>query len=319
MAMLALARPDAADADRRGGDRACPDAERDAASRVAASTSSASAAPGLSAYANIARALGRRGARLGRPRDDLHGDARRGRDRPRRRADRRPHGWEVVVSTAHTGTGSTALPRAEFLAELVAARPSIVVGGAHGKTTTAAMIAFVLRETGRDPAWIIGGVVPQLGGNAGAGAGWLVVEGDESDRSIGSLATADRRAHQHRARPPRHLRLRGRAARVPRRVGFAAVPHVVRSWELEPVAFELAVAGEHNRQNAAAALAALELAGVPREPRRSRRSSRFTGRRPAVPARRGARRGRGLRRLRPQPDRARGDAAHGPRARRRAR
>ena len=56
------------------------------------------------------------------------------------------------------------------------------------------MIAFVLQETGRDPAWIIGGIVPQLGGNAGVGDGWLVVEGDESDRSIGSLAPADRGA-----------------------------------------------------------------------------------------------------------------------------
>jgi UDP-N-acetylmuramate--alanine ligase len=71
-------------------------------------------------------------------------------------------------------------PRARLLAELVAAAPSIVVAGAHGKTTTAAMIAFALRETGGDPSWIVGGEVPQLGANAGAGEGWLVVEGDES-------------------------------------------------------------------------------------------------------------------------------------------
>ena len=38
----------------------------------------------------------------------------------------------------------------------------------------------------------------------------------------------------------------------------------MRAEELEPVALELAVAGEHNRRNAAAAIAALELAGVPR-------------------------------------------------------
>jgi UDP-N-acetylmuramate--alanine ligase len=42
------------------------------------------------------------------------------------------------------------------------------------------------------------------------------------------------------------------------------VPQVVRGWELEPVSFELLVAGEHNRRNAAAALAALELVGVAR-------------------------------------------------------
>jgi UDP-N-acetylmuramate--alanine ligase len=45
---------------------------------------------------------------------------------------------------------------------------------------------------------------------------------------------------------------------------LAEVPQVVRGWELEPVSFELLVAGEHNRGNAAAALAALELAGVAR-------------------------------------------------------
>ena len=98
-----------------------------------------------------------------------------------------PAGFEVVVSAAHSGR-IHGRSRAEFLAELVALRRSIVVGGAHGKTTTAAMVAYVLRELGHDPAWIIGGVVPQLGGNAGAGEGWLVVEGDESDRSIGLLA-----------------------------------------------------------------------------------------------------------------------------------
>ena len=49
------------------------------------------------------------------------------------------------------------------------------------------MIAFALRETGRDPSWIVGGEVPQLGANAGAGEGWLVVEGDESDRSVFAL------------------------------------------------------------------------------------------------------------------------------------
>jgi UDP-N-acetylmuramate--alanine ligase len=46
---------------------------------------------------------------------------------------------------------------------------------------------------------------------------------------------------------------------------IAEVPQVVRADELQPVDFELAVPGEHNRRNAAAALAALELVGVPPE------------------------------------------------------
>src|SRR5262249_56593436 len=72
-------------------------------------------------------------------------------------------------------------------AELGGLRDSIVVAGAHGKTTTTAMIAFVLSELGRDPAFLVGGEVPQLQGNAGAGEGMLVVEGDESDRTVESL------------------------------------------------------------------------------------------------------------------------------------
>src|SRR5206468_8840669 len=97
-----------------------------------------------------------------------------------------PEGFEAVVSTAFAER-VRGRSRAEFLAELVALRPSIVVAGAHGKTTTSAMIAFCLERLGLRPAWLIGGEVPQLGGNAGAGEGWLVVEGDESDRTIAVL------------------------------------------------------------------------------------------------------------------------------------
>ena len=216
---------------------------------------------GLSAYANIARALGAevRGwdlretifmETLADIAIDLDGEP------------TPPPGWEVVVSTAHKDRVA-GTPRAEFLAELVAAQPSIVVGGAHGKTTTAAMVAFVLRETARDPAWIIGGVVPQLGGNAATGSGWLVVEGDESDRSIGALraeiAVVTNIELDHHGSYGSESELRAFFD-----TWLAGVPHVVRGWELDPYTGELAVAGAHNRQNTAAALAALELAGVPR-------------------------------------------------------
>ena len=216
---------------------------------------------GLSAYANIARALGAevRGWDL---RETIFMETLDGIQIELGDEPTPPPGWEVVVSTAHSAR-IAGTPRADFLAELVAAQPSIVVGGAHGKTTTAAMIAFVLHETGRDPAWIIGGVVPQLGGNAATGAGWLVVEGDESDRSIGVLrpqvAVVTNIELDHHAAYGSEAELRTFFD-----AWLAGVPHVVRSWELEPFAGELAVAGAHNRQNAAAALAALELAGVPR-------------------------------------------------------
>jgi UDP-N-acetylmuramate--alanine ligase len=216
---------------------------------------------GLSAYANFARAWGAevRGWETQHTRfleslDGVEVDV-GGEPAP-------PEGFEVVVSTAHTGRAE-GRSRAEFLAELVALRRAIVVGGAHGKTTTAAMIAYVLRELGQDPAWIVGGVVPQLGGNAGTGEGWLVVEGDESDRSIGFLrpeiAVVTNVELDHHA-------AFGSTAELEAFFGewLESAPRVVRGWELDPVSFALAVPGEHNRWNAAAALAALELAGAAR-------------------------------------------------------
>lgn len=228
---------------------------------------------GMSAYANVARALGAdvRGWDL---HETIFMSSLEGIEVDLGGEPAPPTGWETVVSTAHLQR-SDGIPRAVFLAELVAAQPSIVVGGAHGKTTTAAMIAFVLAETGRDPAWIIGGIVPQLGGNAGVGAGWLVVEGDESDRSIGSLApqiaVITNIELDHHATYASEAALRAFFDRW-----LATVPQVVRSWELAPVELDLAVPGNHNRQNAAAALAALELAGVPR-PEAEAAIVRFTG------------------------------------------
>jgi UDP-N-acetylmuramate--alanine ligase len=185
-----------------------------------------------------------------------------------------PDGYETIVSTAHRDR-IEGTPRATFLAELVAARPSIVVTGAHGKTTTTAMIAFALREAGNDPAWIVGGVVPQLGGNAGTGTGWLVVEGDESDRSAFALrpklAVVTNVELDHHAAYGSTAELR---AAIDAWLG--EVPDVVRGWELEPVDFPLAVPGEHNRRNAAAAREALVLAGVERDPA-EKALARFAG------------------------------------------
>jgi UDP-N-acetylmuramate--alanine ligase len=171
-----------------------------------------------------------------------------------------PAGWDVYVSTAFAGRVE-GRPRADLLAELVSLRRSIVVAGAHGKTTTSAMIAFCLDRLGLDPTFMIGGDIAQLGGNARAGDGWLVVEGDESDRSVSAL------------RPEVAVLLNidldhhttfGSRAEVAElfEEWLAHVPHVVRAEELQPVDLELAVPGEHNRRNAAAAIAALELAGV---------------------------------------------------------
>ena len=171
-----------------------------------------------------------------------------------------PTGAEVVVSTAFAGRVE-GKSRAEFLAELVSLRRAIVVAGAHGKTTTAAMIAFCLDRLGLDPAFLIGGEVPQLGGNARAGAGWLVVEGDESDRTVAALRpqiavlTNAELDHHATFASPAELEALFDA-------WLEHVPQVVRGEQLEPADVQLAVPGEHNRRNAACALAALELAGV---------------------------------------------------------
>jgi UDP-N-acetylmuramate--alanine ligase len=139
-----------------------------------------------------------------------------------------------------------------------------VVAGAHGKTTTTAMIAFVLDRLGLDPTFLIGGEIPQLGGNAQAGEGWLVAEGDESDRSLASLrpqiAVVTNVDLDHHATFASEAEVRQLFERW-----LAEAPAAVRGEELEPVALMLGVPGEHNRRNAAAALAALELAGVERK------------------------------------------------------
>jgi UDP-N-acetylmuramate--alanine ligase len=125
------------------------------------------------------------------------------------------------------------------------------------------MVAYVLRELGHDPSWIVGGVVAQLGGNAGVGKGWLVVEGDESDRSIALLRPAI--AAVTNIEVDHHAAYASEAELTDFFDAWLAnVPCVVRGWELEPVALQLGVPGEHNRANAATALAVLELAGVER-------------------------------------------------------
>jgi UDP-N-acetylmuramate--alanine ligase len=184
-----------------------------------------------------------------------------------------PEGWEAFVSSAYPWVEGR--PRADLLAELVSLRDAIVVAGAHGKTTTAAMIAFALHETGRDPSWIVGGEVPQLGENAGAGEGWLVVEGDESDRSVAALRP--RIAVVTNLDLDHHAEF-GSTAEVEElfESWLAGVPDVVRGWQLAASDLELAIPGEHNRRNAAAALAALELAEVPRAEGEAA-IARFTG------------------------------------------
>jgi UDP-N-acetylmuramate--alanine ligase len=174
-----------------------------------------------------------------------------------------PEGWESFVSSAFADR-VTGKSRAELLAELVSLRDSIVVAGAHGKTTTSGMIAFCLARLGRDPAWLIGGEIPQLDGNAGTGEGWLVVEGDESDRTIAALqpkiAVVTNIDLDH------HTTFASRAeVEELFEHWLTSISSVVRGDDLPPYDRPLSVRGEHNRRNAACALAALELVGVARD------------------------------------------------------
>jgi UDP-N-acetylmuramate--alanine ligase len=175
-----------------------------------------------------------------------------------------PAGAEAVVSTAYAGRVE-GRRRGDFLAELVALRRSIVVSGAHGKTTTAAMVAYCLDGLGDDPSFLIGGEVPQLGGNARAGSGWLVVEGDESDGTVfelpAEIAVVTNVELDHHATFASTAELEQRFEEW---VEGLPAGRAVWGRDLKPVEFELAVPGEHNRVNAACALAALELAGFDR-------------------------------------------------------
>jgi UDP-N-acetylmuramate: L-alanyl-gamma-D-glutamyl-meso-diaminopimelate ligase len=65
-------------------------------------------------------------------------------------------------------------------------RKNIVIAGTHGKTTTTALAAFLLRENGRDPGYLIGGVPqdPPTGSHLGAARDPFVIEGDEYDSAF---------------------------------------------------------------------------------------------------------------------------------------
>lgn len=101
----------------------------------------------------------------------------------------------VVVSTAIGDAnaelraarrlGLPVLARGELLARLMRPQRGIAVTGSHGKTTTAALIASVLRAGGADPSFAIGGTMNETGGNGHRGTGSrFVAEADESDASF---------------------------------------------------------------------------------------------------------------------------------------
>jgi UDP-N-acetylmuramate--alanine ligase len=85
--------------------------------------------------------------------------------------------------------GIRVLHRAAALASVMLDRQGIAVAGTHGKTTTTSMITTILRQSGADPAYVIGGILAETGLGAADGNGAaFVVEADESDGSFLMLA-----------------------------------------------------------------------------------------------------------------------------------
>jgi UDP-N-acetylmuramate--alanine ligase len=81
--------------------------------------------------------------------------------------------------------GIPVIKRAEWLGGMMAGRRGIAIAGTHGKTTTTAMIALILRDAGLAPTFIVGGDIPQLGTSAAAGLGDVfVIEADEYDHTF---------------------------------------------------------------------------------------------------------------------------------------
>ncbi|HLH66562.1 MAG TPA: UDP-N-acetylmuramate--L-alanine ligase [Solirubrobacteraceae bacterium] len=208
-----------------------------------------------------------------------------------------PAGAEVVHSSAiapdnpELSAGSRRLHRSELLAEIAALRRCLAVTGTHGKTTTSGMIVHALRAAGLDPSYVVGAELRDTGSNAGWGSGeWIVVEADESDRSLlrlrPEIALLTNAELDHHATYASRLDLERTLARFMARAGRAVVwerpalralcpadaigydapdaeprPDGVRfSWRGMTVA--LRVRGVHNAVNAAGALTACELAGA---------------------------------------------------------
>ena len=95
---------------------------------------------------------------------------------------------EVAAARA---AGIPVLKRSDFLGELMAGQTGLAVAGTHGKTTTTAMLAWLLSRLGQDPSYIIGGISRDLGGNARSGRGaHFVIEADEYDRMFLGLSPA---------------------------------------------------------------------------------------------------------------------------------
>ncbi len=115
------------------------------------------------------------------------------------RAENIPDDCDVVVYSAAIHDQNPELQSArqrgvevikysQMLGRLMAERVGLAVSGTHGKSTTTAMVAYVLTQAGLEPSFVVGATVEQLGGPSGVGAGrHFVAEACEFDRSFLNL------------------------------------------------------------------------------------------------------------------------------------
>jgi UDP-N-acetylmuramate--alanine ligase len=214
------------------------------------------------------------------------------------RAENVPAGAEVVYSTAvppdnpERRAADRELHRADLLAEITRLRRCLAVTGTHGKTTTSAMVVHALRGAGMDPAYVVGGELRSTGANAGWGTGeWIVVEADESDRSLLKLdpeiAVLTNAELDHHSTYGSRLELEQTFQTFMARAGAGAVvwdrpalralcpPEAVpydvpdprldgngSRFEWREIKVAVSVPGAHNAINAAGALTACALAGA---------------------------------------------------------
>jgi UDP-N-acetylmuramate--alanine ligase len=95
---------------------------------------------------------------------------------------------ENVEVRAARSAGIPVMGRPAFLGQLMEGKQGVAVAGTHGKTTTTAMIVSILLAAGRDPTFVVGGVLTGLETNAKAGEEPLfVIEADEYDCTFLSL------------------------------------------------------------------------------------------------------------------------------------
>lgn len=96
-----------------------------------------------------------------------------------------------VEIIAAASAGIPVLKRVDYLKQLLENHKTIAVAGSHGKTTTTAMLAWMLTSMNVRPGFIAGGVVENLGVNASAGSSqYFVIEADEYDYMFWGLAPA---------------------------------------------------------------------------------------------------------------------------------